>query len=234
MIICTDGTQRSPYTATQILAVGKTPDTVPSANSVAYTLSDERGDPVGSVLLQRIEDWQVLRPFEFLVTVNPWGLLARGGCWRNACCVTTWPLSWCKWKQQGDQSKSQRVDLMLEPNAITSTWVFFFWPHPQHVEVLGQGMEAVTQLQPEPLSWQRRILNLLHHKRTPNNVLFSYPEFPPNKWKYSLIFNGGSVHCYKTLWRAVWRPLSRWECSKTLTQPCVQSACECLVQHCLH
>lgn len=125
MIICTDGTQRSPYTATQILAVGKTPDTVPSANSVAYTLSDERGDPVGSVLLQRIEDWQVLRPFEFLVTVNPWGLLARGGCWRNACCVTTWPLSWCKWKQQGDQSKSQRVDLMLEPNAITSTWVFF-------------------------------------------------------------------------------------------------------------
>ena len=43
---------------------------------------------------------------------------------------------------------------------------FFFWPHPQHVEVPGPGIKLVLQLPPEPQWQQHRTLNPLHHVGT--------------------------------------------------------------------
>ena len=48
---------------------------------------------------------------------------------------------------------------------------FFFWPHPQHVEV--SRPRITPQQQPEQLQWQRWILNLLHHKRTPKIYIWT-------------------------------------------------------------
>jgi len=44
-----------------------------------------------------------------------------------------------------------------------------FWPCPLHVEVPGPGIQPTPQQWPKPLWWQHWILNLLHHKRTPQS-----------------------------------------------------------------
>ena len=47
--------------------------------------------------------------------------------------------------------------------------VKFFWPHPQHMLVLGgQGIQPVSQQLPKLLQGQHHILNLLHHQGTPS------------------------------------------------------------------
>ena len=46
--------------------------------------------------------------------------------------------------------------------------IYLFWPHPQHVEVPGPGIEPMPQQL--PLQWQCQILNLLCHKRTPLKI----------------------------------------------------------------
>ena len=40
---------------------------------------------------------------------------------------------------------------------------FFLWLHPQHMAVLGPGIESEPQLWPMPQLWQCQILNPLHH-----------------------------------------------------------------------
>ena len=55
-----------------------------------------------------------------------------------------------------------------------------FWPHPRYVEVPGPGIESRSQHRPKLLQWQYRILNLLHHMKTPRYREFQYPLPPPN------------------------------------------------------
>ena len=45
-------------------------------------------------------------------------------------------------------------------------FLFFILPCPWHVEVPVPGIEPTPQQPPEPLQWQRWILNPLHHERT--------------------------------------------------------------------
>ena len=113
MIICIVGTWRSPYTATQIVAIGKTFDTVPFMNYIAYIwllseFTDKRWYPVG------LCDFNALNVVGwFSGPLNPlWQQvpnLAHGSS-RNAQ----------KKKQQGDKS-IKGVNLMLRPHSTTST-----------------------------------------------------------------------------------------------------------------
>ena len=48
---------------------------------------------------------------------------------------------------------------------VVVVWGFF--PHLQHMEVPGPGIEPKPQQWPKALQWQCQILNPLHHKRTP-------------------------------------------------------------------
>lgn len=117
MITCIVGTQRSQYTATQIVAIGKTFDIVPFMNYVAYVwllseFTDKRWYPVGSVWLQWIECcWLVLRSSESFVTVSPKpGPREFKKCSRKAA---------GRWKYQGSKFNAG-------PHATTSTWVLVF------------------------------------------------------------------------------------------------------------
>ena len=58
-------------------------------------------------------------------------------------------------------------NLHLQTNTKWETVFFFFWPCPQHVKVLGPGIEPAPHQQPEPQKWQHQILNLLSHRGTP-------------------------------------------------------------------
>ena len=52
----------------------------------------------------------------------------------------------------------------------------FFWPHPWHGEVPGQGSNLYHKLWLKPQQWHHQILNLLHHQRTPcvDHILFDH------------------------------------------------------------
>ena len=55
----------------------------------------------------------------------------------------------------------------------------FILPHSRQMEVPRPGIEPTPQKWPKPLQWQCRILNPLHHKRTPCIYLI-ISSFPKN------------------------------------------------------
>ena len=64
----------------------------------------------------------------------------------------------------------REINLLNSPKyevAYSNLNFFFFWLHPWCMEVTRPGTESVPQQQPEPLQWQCRIHNPLHHKGTP-------------------------------------------------------------------
>lgn len=95
MIICIVRTWRSSYTATQIVAIGKTFDIVPVMNYVAYIwllseFTDKRWYPVDSMWLQWIECcWLVSGP------LNP--------LWQQVPNLAHWELKKCSRKAVGRQ-----------------------------------------------------------------------------------------------------------------------------------
>ena len=60
-------------------------------------------------------------------------------------------------------------DNPLKLGAQVHSSFFFFWLHPWHVEAPGPEIKPTPQQPPELLQWKRQILNLLHHKGTPNS-----------------------------------------------------------------
>ena len=106
---------------------------------------------------------------------------------------TTWSGKVCFMKSWGSSSPFLLYffawhELLIPPTqnscksyhcpSSTTLWMifikkkFFFWPGPWHVEVPRLGTVPEPRQQPEPLQWQGRILNPLHHKRTPGCFLF--------------------------------------------------------------
>ena len=57
---------------------------------------------------------------------------------------------------------------------ITMSSIFFFWPSLWHVEIPKPGIKPLPWQPSKPLQRQHQILNLLHHKRTPNFLIQSF------------------------------------------------------------
>ena len=76
------------------------------------------------------------------------------------------PLSMCFWVRPWVSKLSKYCQMsplhrQLLFKVCLFCFIFVFWPHPQHVEVPGPGMDPAPQQWPELEQWQRLILNPL-------------------------------------------------------------------------
>ena len=80
------------------------------------------------------------------------------------------------WARVKTESQLQPMPLLqhqvLNPRCHSKNTSFFFWKHPQHMEVPRPGTEPVPQQQHKPLQRQHWILNVLCHKGTSEASLF--------------------------------------------------------------
>ena len=80
------------------------------------------------------------------------------------------------WTMAGTPQAPLTFTFLVNPGPFSLfsflSFLSFFWPYPQHAELLGPGIEPVPQQQPEPQPWQRQILNLLQHQGIPKPSSF--------------------------------------------------------------
>ena len=82
--------------------------------------------------------------------------------------------------------------------------VIYFHSHPGHAEVSRPGIKPTPQQQPTPelLQWQCQILNPLHLKRTPLELLINYLIYDLKKhfFKTVMLYGGeGKWHQYSQI-----------------------------------